>query len=320
MKVEIDLQHFYTKFQSETNDVKTKVEQELKLALEVKNRHEEIVFSKKDYIKKTFDINLDDYPEIKDGILNKELRLEVIQLMRHGEAYNSNSSVLYNLNVYLNDIKRVHILLKKKVLLDKRANLSFAEYKRIVYNYYRYGVHKCLLEGYMYSFADEKIEFLINRYKTEGCKKDKKMADLKATKTKLDEIRAKGLIPYNKEDAEIAKLHGVKYNGVKYITYKRDNYYYKLEMTLRYVGRKTSTEFERIKTINANLRGMTQEEIASKCKNKEEIYALNCDITHKLGILLKHDKMSYLNFIRNAEQDKFTNGVYNRKNRQRFQS
>lgn len=29
-------------------------------------------------------------------------------------------------------------------------------------------------------------------------------------------------------------------------------------MTLRYVGRKTSTEFERIKTINANLRGDTR--------------------------------------------------------------
>lgn len=182
MKVEIDLQHFYTKFQSETNDVKTKVEQELKLALEVKNRHEEIVFSKKDYIKKTFDINIDNYPEIKEGILNKELRLEVIQLMRHGEAYNSNSSVLYNLNVYLNDVKRVHILLKKKELLDKRANLSFAEYKRIVYNYYRYGVHKCLLEGYMYSFADEKIDFLLIDTELMAVKKIKKWLTLKLLK------------------------------------------------------------------------------------------------------------------------------------------
>lgn len=320
MKTEIDLQHFYTKFQSETNDVKIKVEEELNVALQIKNKHEEIVFGKKDYIKKTFDINLDDYPELKEGILNKELKLEVIQLYRHSEEYNSNGSVLYYLNTYLNDVKRVHILLKKKKLLDKRVNLSFAEYKKIVYSYYRYAVHKCLLEGYMYSFADERIEFLINRYRTSDCKKDKKMADLKATKTKLNEIKAKGLIPYNKEDAEIAKLNGVKYEGVPYIVYRRDNYYYKLEIVVKYPGRKVGTEFERIRTINSNIRRMTQKEIADKCKSKEEIYSLNCDIIHKLRVLLYYDRMSYLNFIRNAKQDKFTDGVYNRKNRQRFQS
>lgn len=47
MKVEIDLQHFYTKFQSETNNVKTKVEQELKLALEVKIDMKKLSFLKK---------------------------------------------------------------------------------------------------------------------------------------------------------------------------------------------------------------------------------------------------------------------------------
>lgn len=36
MKVEIDLQHFYTKFQSETNDVKTKVEQRIKISFRSK--------------------------------------------------------------------------------------------------------------------------------------------------------------------------------------------------------------------------------------------------------------------------------------------
>lgn len=319
MIADIGLKHYYTKFQAETKDVKEKIDKDLEVAIKVCNKHKEIIDKKKKYIYSTYNINLDDYPELKDNIVNKDLKLQVIKLYRDDENPNGTSSVLYYLYTYLNDIKRVYILSKKKIETDRRVNLSFSEYRTIVYNYYRYAVHKCLLEGFMYTLADESIEFIINRYKTDKCKPGKKIADLKATSAKLKEIKEKGLIPYNKEDAEIAKLRGIKYEGVPYIVYRFDKYYYKLEINIR-SNRKTYIDFKRFDRIHDSIRGMTQAEVAEICTSKEQIYSLQCDIHHKLKILLNYDNMAYLNFIRNAEQDKFTNGIYNRQNRQRFQS
>lgn len=319
MIADIDLKHYYVKFQAEAKDVKEKVDKDLEIAIEVRDKHRDIIDKKKRYIYGAYGIDLDNYPELKDNIVDKDLKLQVIKLYRDDENPNGTSSVLYYLYTYLNDVKRVYILSKKKIEIDRRVNLSFSEYKTIVYNYYRYTVHKCLLEGFMYDIADESIEFLINRYKTDNCKPGKKIVDLKATSAKLKEIKEKGLIPYNKEDAEIAKVRNIKYEGVPYIVYRFDKFYYKLEINIR-TNRKTYIDFKRFDRIHDSIRGMTQSEVAEQCVSKEQIYSLKCDIHHKLKILLNYDNMAYLNFIRNAEQDKFTNGIYNRQNRQRFQS
>ena len=40
------------------------------------------------------------------------------------------------------------------------------------------------------------------------------------------------------------------------------------------------------------------------CKKEDDIYNLQVDIKYKLNILLYKDPTKYLNYVRNAEQDK----------------
>lgn len=65
---------------------------------------------------------------------------------------------------------------------------------------------------------------------------------------------------------------------------------------------------------------MSQKEIAAMCKTVDDIYHTKFDMRFKLGILLSFEPMSYLNFIRNAEQKEYSLGAHNSQNRQRFQS
>lgn len=58
---------------------------------------------------------------------------------------------------------------------------------------------------------------------------------------------------------------------------------------------------------------MSQGEIAAICKTADDIYRTKFDMRFKLGILLAFEPMSYLNFIRNAEQKEYSLGAHNSK-------
>ena len=75
---------------------------------------------------------------------------------------------------------------------------------------------------------------------------------------------------------------------------------------------KSMLEYEHVEYISAKYRGNTQQEIADKiCKTKEDIYKLQVDIKYKLNVLLYLYPMSYLNFVRNAEENRYKSGAHN---------
>lgn len=320
MITDIDLRHYYAKFQEEAKDAKEKIKSEYDLLIKIKEKQKNKLYSNKNLLNVKYDINLDNYPELDNNIVPKELFNKFKAAFNSREVSESNK--LYVLSNYLITLKKLYALEKKLDLIDKRANVSYTEYRQYVYGYYRYGVHKCLLEGYSYSLADNSIEIVISRNKLDRKNKNgrpyKEIIDFNETNKKKRELLEKGLIPYNKEDAEIAKLRGIKYEGVPYVVYKRDDFKYDIEVIIRKGAKNKNIIFKRLERIHNSLRGMTREEIAAKCNSVEDIYNLKCDINHKLGILLKYDNTAYLNFIRNAEQNKYSIGNHNSKNRQRF--
>ena len=125
---------------------------------------------------------------------------------------------------------------------------------------------------------------------------------------------------YDEDEAAACKLRGIKYYGVPYKVYKTNDYYYEFKLIDNSRYKNVNIKFERKDRIDFKYRGMSQGEIAAICKTADDIYRTKFDMRFKLGILLAFEPMSYLNFIRNAEQKEYSLGAHNSKNRQRFQS
>ena len=134
------------------------------------------------------------------------------------------------------------------------------------------------------------------------------------------ELKAKGIRLYNKEEAEWCKQNNIPYDGVDYKVYKSNDYYYEFKLIDNNRYHSVNVKFIRKDRFPKDFSGKSHEEIAKACKSVDDIYKLKADIRCKLMILLHYEPMSYLNFVRNAEQNEHNVGAHNSKNRQRFQS
>lgn len=319
MVVDIDIQHYYKKYiEDASNDLKEYTDK-FKLNNDIRKKSKEYLIKRVDYIKKEFNIDLTKYKyswiigqynesehlkdiaisRLKDTIVG-EKRIVLLQLIRY-------SALLKTCRVYYRNIE----------LAKKRSDLTLAQYKEYVKKFYRYGVHKCILEGYAYHFAYGVGNLMINfwRYET-----GKNLIDWNATNKKKKELIVAGLKLYDKAEAEIYKIRGIKYDGIPYVQYKNNNEFYNIELTGNRYYTESSFKFKHANYINLNYRGLTIEEISNKCETMEDVYNLPLGIRHKLLICNHKMPTNYLNYIRNDEQYKYKSGAHNSKNRQRFQS
>lgn len=318
MVSDIDLRTYYIKYQKDVSSRITELYNDKKLKIDIKDKTKTDIINNKDlYNKYNIDITFvenNDLFLIDDDYITK-LKNNV------GKDLSEIRTASLLLLKYINIIKRIYAIDTEITAIYKRKNISFKEYKDYLKKYYRYGVHKCVLEGYAYLFQGGLGMLIINRWninKNVIKNRRHKYIDFNETNKKKKEILEKGGTLYNEEDAEKAKLRGIKYNGEKYIVYNEKQHLYEVTIinNRRYNNR--NIVFKVGSRIDVKLRGKTQKELAELCKTKEDVFNLPCDVTHKLGVYNNFDKTAYLNYIRNEEQNKYNYGTHNSKNRQRF--
>lgn len=318
MRADIDIKYYYGSFVEEANKAYNINKESYDNAINLKKKLIKLTANKIELINTFF--NLD----IKD-ITNEE---EIVAIdfnkcrnkTRTSEFVTTDSSkriVYLNFLKYLQVHKTIYRIKKEVALEDRKRKLTITEYKKLVQKFYNYGVMKCILEGYAYRVTGGLGDIIYNRWKVTS---KKKVIDFNETNKKKREILAAGKKLYDKEEAEICRIRGIKYDGIPYITYKTNDYYYELKLINNSKYKNVNIKFDRKDRMDHKYLRMSQEEVAAICNSVDDIYKTKFDIRFKLGVLLKFEPMSYLNFIRNAEQKEFGVGEHNSKNRQRFQS
>lgn len=258
----------------------------------------DITTFEKEWVKKEFNPN--------NTLYNKVLKLVML-----GDT-NDSRSVILQLAKYCSLLRAEQKYIKLIESTNKRKNLKFGQYRKYVAAYYA-KVHKCVLQGMGYKFANGIGTYCINHWKMDPdrMKKTTKI-DFKATNAKKRELIAKGLKPYDDKEAEWYKARGIPYDGVNYRVYKTAASFYEITFIKSVIFGKCNLNYKHTEYLAAKYRGMSYEDLAEKvCHTMEDIYNLQVDIKFKLNIMLHKDPNKYLNFIRNAEQCKYKRGAHN---------
>lgn len=318
MRPDIDIKYYYGKFIEDANKAYDINKEDYNNLISLRKRLYRLVANKKAIINEFFNLdinNIGDDNEINAVDFNacraKTRTSEFVTTDVHKRL------TYLNFLKYLQVQKNVYGVTQSLKLEERKKRLTITEYRKLVQRFYNYGVMKCILEGYAYQVAGGLGNIVCNRWKVTS---KKPVIDFNATNKKKREILAAGKKLYNEDEAAACKLRGIKYDGVPYKVYKTNDYYYEFKLIDNSRYKNVNIKFERKDRIDFKYRGMSQEEIAAMCKTADDIYHTKFDMRFKLGILLAFEPMSYLNFIRNAEQKEYSLGAHNSQNRQRFQS
>lgn len=255
-------------------------------------------------ILETFNINLDNYEsEYINMVYNESESLYFNVINKLKINVKEDSSLLILLVKYCVKLKEEHKNKINIIIAEKKLNLTLANYKKIV-NEYFLKVHKFVLEGYGYKFSNGIGTYLINYYKIDNPTKN--AIDFAETNKRKKELLSKGYKLYDDREAAWYKARNIPYDGVEYRVYLDKKFYYDFTFINSKVFHKKELDYQRTEYVHAKLRGMSYQEMADKlCNNVEDIIKLNVDIKYKLNILLYKYPEKYLNFVRNVEQTKY---------------
>lgn len=176
---------------------------------------------------------------------------------------------------------------------------SFGQYKDMIYNYYN-EVHKVLLNGDTFRFGKRIGDFRIDLLKIDKHSTYSKNAiNIPKTMELKRTLINRGLIPYNKEDADIARSNGEIYTGVPYTIYGLDFEFY---IKLRWLNCSVShgRRFKFTKYIGNNTY-QSIDELANEKLTGKQILNLDCDVITKCKIANKIDTSFNNKFKRNED-------------------
>lgn len=305
MVIDVDVRTFYINYIA---SAKKDAEEYRRLREEAKKIKEEFYKSADEYkniILEAYNIDVTKYDlewnqkkyNDGEGLYNK-----CIRYLSNISNDDYNKRYILQVIKYCNALRNEHKFTRLTQISYKRSNFSYKEYRDIVRTFF-VKVHKCLLEGNGYEFGYGIGTILINRWNM--YKTPRKMLDYIATNKRKKELLEKGVKLYDKLEAAWYKQHGIPYDGVDYRVYTSSTHYYEIKLFYSTIF-KGSVIYEHSEYISKNLRGNTFKEMGDKyCKCINDIYNLGVDLKVKLNILLYLYPNKYLNFIRNAEQDKY---------------
>lgn len=254
------------------------------------NSWRELKYDKNEHLGDMININL------KDTV--GEDRIILLQLLRYNEV-----------------LKYCSACLRQIELAKNRADIKPKQYKEYLRKYYMQSVHKAMIDGYAYRFSNSIGDLMINYWKYVDKPRDT-IVDWAATNKRKQEILKAGLKLYNKEEAEIYKIRGLKYDGIPYVVYKTNKEYFDIELFNNRIGGKY-IRFKHANYIPYKFRGKTVSDIANMFNNVDEIAVQDLGIRHKLISCVEKDPTIYLRYIRNAEQVRQRRGSHKTKNSKR---
>ena len=318
MVVEIDIKDYYKAFIDNANRDIEKYQEEYDINYKLLAKTRTYLKDYVTHIGHQFNIYLVDNFPISWGI-NGEPRYEesehltkIIRLHLDGVLGNDRI-ILLQLLRYSELLKTCSDYLKRIELANNRSKITQKQYKEYLRKYYMQGVHKAMIEGHAYRFGYGVGDLMINYWKYVDKPRDN-YVDWAATNKRKQEILEAGLKPYDKEEAEIYKIRGLKYDGIPYVVYKTNTEYFNIELVNVKVVSKRAIKFKHANYIPYKFRGKTVSELADMFDTVSEIAVQDLGIRHKLITCVEKDPTLYLNYIRNVEQCRQKRGAHTTKN------
>ena len=318
MIIQIDITDYYKAFIDNANSDIEKYQEERKI-------NHELLISTKQYVEKyilyinhQFNINLkENFPiSWNEEKYCKDEHLTDIISIGLKDTVGEDRIILLQLLRYSELLKFIYNCDKKIELANNRSKITPKQYKEYIKKYYMQSVHKTLLDGNAYRFSHGIGDLMINYWKyVNGVRS--KIVDWNATNKRKKEILDAGLKLYDKEEAEIYKIRGLKYDGIPYVVYKTNNEYFDIELVNCKSFSKKNIKFKHANYIPAKFRKRTPEDIANQFNSVEEIAVQDLGIRHKLIVALEKDPTIYLKYIRNVEAVRQKRGSHTTKNSER---
>ena len=318
MVVDIDIKHYYKTFIDNANSDIEKYQKDIETNNDILLSSKEYVSKYILYINHQFGINIiKDFP-ITWGVndthkYSKDEHLDEIVLKKLNDAVGEDRIILLQLLRYCEILKFIDNCNKKIKLAENRSKITPKEYKEYLRKYYMQGVHKALLDGYAYRFGNGIGDLMINYWKYVNKVRDN-YVDWAATKKRKQEILDAGLKLYNKEEAEIYKIRGLKYDGIPYVVYKTNKEYFNIELVNCKAFSKANIKFKHANYIPSKFRNRTVSDIANQFKSVDEIAIQDLGIRHKLIVSVEKDPTLYLKYIRNVDAVRQKRGSHTTKN------
>ena len=321
MIVEVDISDYYKAFINNANRDIEKYQEEYgvnhRLLVSTRNYLKDYVI----HIGHQFNIDLENDFSISWGTWGEpryeesEHLTDIIKLGLN-DVTGDDRIILLQLLRYSELLKHCDDCLKRISLAKNRTNITFKQYKEYLRKYYMQGVHKAIINGYAYRFSHGIGDLMINQWKyvTEV---RSNFVDWAANNKRKQEILNAGLKLYNKDEAEIYKLRGIKYDGIPYIVYKTNTEYFNIELANCRKFNKRNVKFKHANYIPAKFRGKSVADIANMFNSVDEIAIQDLGIRHKLITCVEKDPTLYLKYIRNVEQVRQRRGSHSTKNSRR---
>ena len=318
MIVEVDITDYYKAFIDNANSDIEKYQEERKtnydLLISTKQYIEKYIL----YINHQFNINLKENFPIswnKEKYCNDEHLTDIINIELK-DTVGEDRIILLQLLRYSELLKFIYNCDKKIELANNRSKITPKQYKEYIKKYYMQSVHKTLLDGNAYRFSHGIGDLMINYWKYVNGVRGK-IVDWNATNKRKKEILDAGLKLYDKEEAEIYKIRGLKYDGIPYVVYKTNNEYFDIELVNCKSFSKKNIKFKHANYIPAKFRKRTPEDIANEFNSVDDIAVQDLGIRHKLVVSLEKDPTIYLRYIRNVEAVRQKRGSHTTKNSER---
>lgn len=264
--------------------------------------------------KNSFKVDLNKYDEFKNNKYTTGQFLKVAKGMfiNRGNNYELVTD-LYDLYHFAKIQKDLYDLIKDIDKYNKLLNLTLKEYTTILRVYYTEVQKHLILEGEGYAFSNDIGWICINRCVIH---KARKMLDFAATRKREAELKEKGIRIYNKEEADWCRKHGLDYKAEDKRVFKKDEYCYEIPLLGCKLPNGTKFKLEITDYRHSSLRGKTNEELSEIANNSpKDICNLQIDMKTKLTLCDKVDKILYIKFIRNENQESIAVRKTNRKNR-----
>lgn len=321
MIINIDISDYYKAFINNANSDIEKYQNEY-------NVNHRLLISTRNYLKDyvthighQFNIDLrnnfsNSWGTYNDPRYDENEHLTDIIKLRLDDVTGEDRIILLQLLRYSELLKYCYDCLKRISLAKNRTDISFKQYKEYLRKYYMQGVHKAMIDGYAYRFSNGIGDLMINQWKyvTEV---RSNFVDWAATNKRKQELIDAGLKPYDKDEAEIYKLRGIKYDGIPYIVYKTNTEYFNIELINCKKFNKKNVRFKHANYIPYKFRGKSVSEIANMFNTVDEIAVQDLGIRHKLITCLEKDPTLYLKYVRNVEQVRQRRGSHSTKNSKR---
>ena len=303
-----NIKTYYLHFKSSAEKSKIEYKERLEEILLVKEELRDYLIKNKDNLFNAYSIDLNSFEDWVNNYYETSelLYKQCMRLLRVDES-GEHRIVLIQASKYCNILRNEYKLDKLIESCDKRASVTYKKYKEYVTKYFN-KVHGCILKGEGYKFDKGIGIYICNYWKIEdNLRKKIKKLDFDATNARKRELIAKGLKPYDDREATWYKARHIPYDGVEYRVYKNDSHFYEFTFINSSLFSNSSLEYDRTEYINVKYRKLGYRELADKfCRTFEDIINLQVDIKVKLNILLHKNPTKYINFVRNAERQKYT--------------